>query len=147
MIVGFPFLSWYYLTGGIDYRKTALKELESKEKFNLDELLDTAHHSMVGELLLVDFGGSSDSFDKLYSQFDKAPDFNMLSLNSKNQNNLLSIDEVNKLKVYFTGSSYILVDSDGMVRRKYVDSSDDMQLLVKHIATLLPVNEKKKIKK
>lgn len=146
MLIGFPFVSWYYLTGGIDYRKTALKELESKIPFNFTELLDSSHQDLNGKLLLIDFNASNESFDRLYNQFNKAPEFNMISINSKDEIFNLSVEEIERLKSTYPGSDLVLIDAQGMERKRYVDKKDDLQLLVKHIATLLPVIEKKKEK-
>jgi hypothetical protein len=146
MIIGFPFLSWYYLTGGIEYRKTALKELENKVIFNEKDLLDSSHHALIGKLLLVDINGSTVSYEKLFNQFNKAPEFNIISHNVDKGYSALSEEEVKKLETKYAGTNFLLIDAEGMERRRYKDTNDDMLLLVKHIATLLPVNEKKKDK-
>lgn len=144
LLIGFPVLSWYYLTGGIDYRKQALKELKNRMDLP-DVALKILGDTLMGQVTLINLSGGQESYLKVNQQFEKVDEFSSLDLTT----DLDSTHQILKqsLASAYEGKAYLVLDDSLQLRYTYVDNIEDMKLLVKHIATLLPFDIKKKEKK
>ncbi|MCB0646342.1 MAG: hypothetical protein KDC49_06745 [Saprospiraceae bacterium] len=140
LLVLFPFFSWYYLRGGINYRKQALKELENKTALPA-EVQSIYTPTMEDQITLFNMGGSESSISKLNDQFGKVPEYRSIDLTQASDS--LAIIARQSLGTY-QDKAYLLVDDSMRLRRTYVENDEDLKLLVKHIATLLPFDIKKK---
>lgn len=142
MLVLFPLISWYYLTGGIDYRKQSLEEL--KNRTDLPESIVKLYPTdMEDQVSLIKLGGTTASLEQLAEQFGKVPQFRSIDLSEPKDS--LEVVAKNSLADY-AGKVYLLVDDSMHLRHTYSEGNEDMKLLVKHIATLLPFDIKKKEK-
>lgn len=142
LLVLFPFFSWYYLRGGINYRKQALQELENKTALP-SEVQSIFAPTMEDQITLFNMGGSESSVLKLKEQFGKVPEFRSIDLTQSSDS--LAIIVRQSLGTY-QNQAYLLVDDSMRLRRTYAETDEDLKLLVKHIATLLPFDIKKKEK-
>lgn len=143
VLVGFPALSWYYLRGGIDYRKEVLKELSNKVSFDQLAVLDSVNVATAkGKILLMDIHGEKGLSQKIFNQFKSSSQyFYMLSTNGIGHDTISTIQHEQFEGVVDT-FDYLLIDGDNNLRYKYTSSDSDIKLLIKHIATLIPFVEK-----
>ena len=142
ILVLFPLFSWYYLRGGINYRKQALQELQNKTSLP-SEVQSIYAPTMEDQITLFNLGGSASSVLKLNEQFGKVPEFRNIDL-TQTSDSLANI--VRQSLGAYQNQAYLLVDDSMRLRRTYVENDEDLKLLVKHIATLLPFDIKKKDK-
>ncbi|HOY15130.1 MAG TPA: hypothetical protein PLY70_18415 [Saprospiraceae bacterium] len=141
MLVGFPAISWYYLRGGVNYRKEAFAEMESKGPFDTSGLNKSLLDKIQNHVTIVDLNGSNETAKELLSQFDKVDEFLFLS-NHQVDSLKLAPEALEAYKKTYGNVDYVLVDLEGNVRSTYKDTSKDHKLLVKHVAILLPFVEK-----
>ena len=141
MLVAFPAISWYYLRGGINYRKEPFAEMVSKGPFDASLLNKSLQDKIQNHVTIVDLNGSDKTAKELLSQFDKVNEFLFLSQHQVDTLQITS-EALSAYKTTYTNADYVLVDLEGNVRSTYKDNTDDHKLLVKHVAILLPFVEK-----
>ncbi len=154
MIVIIPAVSWMFLRTGVDYRMESLKDLEMKEAFIKTDLLPDSI-SLNDHVSLICLDAASEKVAQLYDQFKDAPIFQLISTRPISQKIIdkgnfytLGNDYAIKMEEYskFRNAKYALIDGDSNIRRVYT-SDEEIKILVRHIATILPYVERKKEKK
>ena len=146
MLLLLPIISYIFLKDGFQYRKVALEELDAHEPLD-SVLLNAVDTSFTrNNVVLFDFGGNSETVTGIYEQFKNVDQFRLVTTSQQ-------IAQIDPVKVVYVSAEklgsytkmddggsapiFLLVDMDGMVRRKYL-REEERNDLVKHIATLLP---------
>lgn len=137
-IVVVPFISWFYLKKGFDYRRTLLSEISVK---------DSISHSLDIALL---FRGKTTVFSKngfsekpelitgLNEQFQKVVNFQLMSIDSLAGLNVMPKDYLADFFSKYENSQLILIDTAMRVRNVYVSDKESVKKLVEHISIVLP---------
>ena len=138
-----PAGSWYYLQSGYDYRLGALQELEPKGQFgklSLEENTPDLLENKVTLLCLCEdvVGEDLSTLDQIEEKYDSRG-FQLIKLTELN-------DEYRNLKSKYNPHKLILIDKDREHRRSYSFKDDEIKELVKHIAIVIPLPSRKKIK-
>ena len=169
-----PFVSWYYLQSGLNWRKKAQEELRGKEPFPLlafksrtgvplEESGFERHVSLVTRLS-CDFDSAQwDLVGRLYSQFKETKKANFIFIGDCAEKPFIIPDSIQRdvflnpctdslqtckaiLKDWPAGSRYALVDRFGIVRSYYpAKTHDEKRILVEHMALLLPRDRSEKV--
>lgn len=141
LLVAFPILSWYYLKGGIDYRKEVLKELEYKVPIDTT-LFDSFQIELIrNKVVVLDLHGDTAYTNKVYDQFKNTKDYFKLLSTSGVGGDSVSNELHKKLETLVDTMAYVLIDGQGNIRRKYSNTDDDIKLMIKHVASLIPFVE------
>lgn len=143
MIVIFPFVSWYYLSGGYEYRKSAIKALESKEVFSTDT---STIRLLKDHVTLIVNSDKKEVVKLIFNQFKNAPTFQLAIDSTFNfqADKALLIWNSSKIGMQkYADCDFLLIDADGMLRKKYLKGTEYNSELVKHIVTLLPMVAKR----
>jgi len=138
-----PAGSWYYLQSGYDYRLNALQELEPKgqlQKLNLDQDQPEFFYGKVTLICLCETVSSQDlsTLEQIEEKYDSRG-FQLLKWSSSD------VDFQN-LNGKYGKDNLILVDKDRELRSTYSFEEDEIKDLVKHIAIVIPLPTRKKIK-
>jgi len=169
-----PFVSWYYLKSGLDWRKKAQDVLNGTREFPVlpfhtlsgIPLEKSQLENHVSLLVLVPCDGTADQMElitKLYLQFKETQKANYLFLDTCSNASLALPDTV-KQKVFVlqgdearqsaavlmegwpTGKTYALIDKSGILRAYYTATTkDEKKTLVEHMALLLPRDHSEKV--
>lgn len=138
LVIIVPVGSWYYLQQGLDYRRSALKDLAVKDSIQIQDdslmlfkgkttllVLGKDSSVMVHSKIIDDQYGSSFSFQTLSTSTNlgipQVPDNYIANLIDK-----------------FSEYQYLLIDTSMKIRNHYKDSNEDLKRLVEHIAIILP---------
>jgi hypothetical protein len=139
----FPLVSWYYMKQGFGYRKQVLNELSTKIEIDTTSIDSVDLAIIKNKVAIINLHGNKDNIFKILEQFKSTGEFVLLSTPG-----YFSPTLEHKSHQYFERiageSKYLIIDNGGLVRYKYSDTQNDMKLMVKHIATLIPFVEKKK---
>lgn len=143
ILIALPGATWYFMKTGLEYRTQAVEELINKIPFIASQLgpkIDLLNRTSV-----ISFDNSSND-ESIYNQFKKTNGFQLIShrmINTEEMlpNTYVKIDDsvAANLRNRYEGKAYLLLDNESNVRYTYDNSNDDMQLLIKHIAILLPL--------
>ena len=79
LIVFFPLASWYYLQTGLDYRKDALKELESKGPFPFIEEVSRVNIEGYTNIIFHDTGLEG-KMKLIHDQFNDSRTFQLVQV-------------------------------------------------------------------
>lgn len=174
LLIGLPAGSWYYLQLGLDYRKETMGQLQDHGAFTLK-----TNHTPVGEgsVRVINFLSAANAdtkgplLAKLYEQFDKREDFELVTfvdttafadlvtfrttyqLEEEPQCSFPSLKTAEWQSFVSTHESdakaeipYLaLVDVKGNIRNFYEQEDEEaVKQLVEHIAFLLPIKKRDK---
>lgn len=174
LLIGLPAGSWYYLQLGLDYRKETMGQLQDHGAFTLK-----TNHTPVGEgsVRVINFLSATNAdtkgplLAKLYEQFDKREDFELVTfvdttafadlatfrttyqLEEEPQCSFPSLKAAEWQAFVSTHESgakaevpYLaLVDVKGNIRNFYEQEDEEaVKQLVEHIAFLLPIKKRDK---
>ncbi len=136
-----PFGSWYYLKGGLDYRKKALSELIVKDSIpsSIDSL-----HLLSGKTTVLSFSTDSASrivFASLLKQFEKTPGFQVMNIDTMTSDGsfLFSRNEdFSRFMATYEGKNFVLVDTSLNIRNSYSQSDEEIRKLIEHVAIVIP---------
>ncbi len=149
-LIFIPFASWYFLTGGIEYRLQSLEDLKMEKHMDQFSVFGdtTMLHRKVSFVIL---NGDSKLVNQMFDQFVEAPGFQVLNCDQSLSDDIeavnfksldsLQCSELNKIDT-LSGGRYALIDGDRNLRKVYFDDNE-FKDIVRHIATVLPYVEKK----
>ena len=162
-----PFVSWYYLQSGLNWRKQAQVIMSGKELFPEGEWTDqsgrklssgelTEHVTMVTLLTCENLEALQSTLEAFYTQFKETRKANFIILNSCKDKPALFADSL-KLSWYVfdcrdsvdlcqlllpqwpEGKSHALIDRNRIIRSYYAEeTADQKRILLEHMALLLP---------
>lgn len=169
-----PFVSWYYLQRGLDWRKEAQAVMKGTDSFPAGDWTDTNGHLFSSDQLeehvsliaLVRCNQSkeiSETLDQFYDQFKETKKANFIILNSC-LTDTAGIGKAVRLDWYpFTcsesaeicnilkskwpdGMNYALVDKRKVIRSYYPGNTEkEKRVLLEHMALLLPRERSEKV--
>lgn len=177
LLVGLPAGSWYYLQKGLDYRLETMGQLTDHGDFKLFTAESSDEESKA--VRLINFLSTNKTqreeqgvlLSKLYEQFDKRDDFQLITFWDSSAFNGLdafktsygleeepqctfeplgqaewaSFVQTYKKEAATPGQHMALVDLEGNIRSFYVQSEQkEVRSLVEHIALLLPMKKQDK---
>lgn len=168
----FPFVSWYYLQRGLDWRKEAQEVMKGKEAFPSGEWMDQTTNKistdqLEGKVTLVTFlncdqiDDDKNLLNELYEQFKETGKAHFIILDSCRTDKLddlsrqdwivLSCSDSMNLcyllsKNWPDDKSHALVDKDKHIRSYYAsETEDEKRILLEHMALLLPRERSEKV--
>jgi hypothetical protein len=162
-----PFVSWYYLQSGLEWRKKAQEIMNGTKPFPSGEYFDIKGKKFSHELLnnhvsIVTFlpckeeGEQMTVLREIYNQFKDTQKANFILLDSCSASGPSTTDEtkqnwfvipcIDTLPLCSSfrmdwpeGKSFALVDRKGIIRSYYsINTKDEKRILVEHMALLLP---------
>jgi hypothetical protein len=169
-----PFVSWYYLQSGLNWRKAAQEVMHGTTPFPevnfnngnglifSNELLEE-HVSIVCFISCTNGQDQLDVLQELYEQFKETNKANFILLDScqtgktgtsgpekKNWYVLPCLDSLplcsSLLNDWPDGKAFALVDRNKVVRSYYsIATKDEKRMLVEHMALLLPRERQEKV--
>jgi hypothetical protein len=169
-----PFVSWYYLQSGLNWRKQAQAIMNGKQPFPEGQWMDVsgkklssdqlADHVTIVNLVTCDnIEVMSGILDAFYKQFKETKKANFIILNSCENAPFALQDSLRAGWFVFTcsdtlnlcskmlpnwppGKDHALIDRHQIIRSYYNDATkDEKRLLLEHMALLLPRQESEKI--
>lgn len=169
-----PFVSWYYLQSGLNWRKAAQEIMHGKtpfpivayhnangQKFSTDLLEE--HVSIVSFVPCVEGSEQMTVLTEIYDQFKDTEKANFIQLDSCTKTIELVMDATKKnwfvlpcndslglcttlMKEWQPGTSFALVDRNGVIRSYYsISTKEEKRILVEHMALLLPRERQEKV--
>lgn len=163
-IIGFPFVSYYYLKMGFNIRKDALDHLKNEIPFNTSQTdlisnIDTSLFSKWSKEVLIIHRVKDDNLDEMhkFAEYLKGRnDFNILALTSDAGSIVLQDTSYSSVitKAYFSENEINeIMDSnvDNQLcyklkkRSSYQSTQEGIGLLYKHTIILLPVKKRDKL--
>lgn len=141
-----PFVSWFYLQKGLEYRKNLEREVVAKDSVRITE--DTLH-LLRGKTSVISFAGTVGGdkvVEGILQQFKDVPRFQILSGGAVADNIAVPPGYFDALASRYAGKKYMLVDTSCRIRNIYMDNTEDIKKLVEHIAVVLPRKEEADIK-
>jgi predicted metal-binding protein len=169
-----PFVSWYYLQSGLTWRKKAQEVLHGTEAFPMIPLQSLSgvpmekselenHVSLVALVECDSIDGQLEFITKLYSQFKETRKANFIFIDTCREVELTFPDSLSRgiytmgcndslhscaplLETWPSGKLYALLDKTGTIRAYYqAKTQDQKQMLVEHMALLLPRDHGEKV--
>jgi len=162
-----PFVSWYYLQSGLNWRKQAQIIMSGKEHFPEGEWIDlsgrklssgelTEHVTLVTILSCENLESVQGTLNAFYTQFKETRKANFIILNTCEDKSSSMVDSL-KLSwyVFNCGNSsdlcqlllrqwpeekvHALIDRNNIIRSYYAeDTKEQKRILLEHMALLLP---------
>lgn len=164
ILIGFPLISWWYLRGGIEFRKDALNAMEIKA-----EIVPTIYTSQSGftfpsedyrvnTLFVVDEHSNLSEIEAYYNQFKNTGEVAVYVYNKQSgphndvdfSTNYYVLDSMDTFLSDKNNSGFdiFLIDANSNVRNYYISGEKtSMNELVTHTAVLLPPTEKREIRR
>lgn len=169
-----PFVSWYYLQSGLNWRKAAQEVMHGKTPFPAvdynngnglkfsNELLEE-HVSIVSFISCANGEDQMNVLHELYEQFKETNKANFILLDSCQTDIMGTGDQVKKnwyripcsdsltlcrslLNDWPAGKTFALVDRNKVIRSYYgIGTTDEKRMLVEHMALLLPRERQEKV--
>jgi hypothetical protein len=169
-----PFVSWYYLRSGLEWRQKAQAVLSGKKEFpelpfrsTRGVLLEKAqlenHVSLVVMVSCNDRSTQMELVTKLYLQFKETQKANFIFVDTC-QHSSLSLPDTMKENIYTihcpdslsdcslllkdwpVGNQFGLIDRNGVIRAYYpAITHDEKKMLVEHMAILIPRDYTEKV--
>jgi len=170
-----PFVSWYYLKSGLEWRKNAqtvmngkqpLPELPFQNSTTGKPLEKSQLEYHVSLLVLVSCDNASSQHDlvgTLYHQFKETHKANFLFVDTCSQSTftlpdtlrenvytLHCVDSLRNCKSFLqdwpVGKNFALIDKTGIIRSYYIAGNhDEKKMLVEHMALLIPRDYSEKV--
>ncbi len=137
-LVVVPFISWYYLKEGLDYRKQALSELKVKDsiQIELDSLLILKGNTT---LLVLQSGKEvTDLLHPIQEQFKNTQNFQIVSFDQTSGFDYLPLGYLSQLKSKYNDESFMLIDTSLYIRNTYKHDMDAVRKMIEHIAIVIP---------
>jgi len=138
-VVVVPFISWYYLKQGYNYRKAILSEVLPKDSIYFR--LDTNGLLKSKTTVLVLSKSSQEintNINGVYEQFKNVPNFQIVSFDSISGNTIKIDSGFVDLRPKYHEFSFILVDTAYRIRNFYPNNDTSIKKLIEHIAVILP---------
>ncbi len=165
ILIIFPLISWYYLKGGIEFRREALSALEPKETVESLNYIYNSNVSFafpsesyrVNTLFLLKDNQLPENIKSYYNQFKNTEEVAVFVKSSQSE---LLIDDLSLYEHIFIvdslanaleiiandGFNVFLIDNQNRIRNYYRSNDENsMQDLVTHTAVLLPPTQKREI--
>lgn len=149
LLVVLPALSWYYLRSGYDFRLDLLHKLEVKK--SLDRNIYELDGNLISSKLLqktsliVDLQkANSDKVLEVQNQFDQAFTYQTVFVGQDSckivQNKYLKCLQLShsNMNELLNGHTFAIVDTGMYVRNWYSEADSIYELIVKHLAVVLP---------
>jgi len=162
-----PFVSWYYLQSGLNWRRQAQAMMNGTKPFPVGEWIDDAglhfqsssledHVSLIVSVNCQNADTLKPMLDSFYNQFRETNKANFMILNSCGEKGRLFADSLRKQWHVFScndstdicdvlfpewpdGKTTSLVDRKMIIRSYYSTSNrDEKRMLLEHMALLLP---------
>lgn len=146
-VVVVPFISWYYLKLGYNYRKQILAEVKVKD--SIDILLDSidVFKAKTTVLILKRTDKSNNLSKGLLEQFKNMNGFQVASYDSLSTNTTIVPNTyLTNLQSKYQGNSVLLIDTSLRIRNAYNDDPASIKKLIEHIAVILPRQKEADIK-
>ena len=168
-----PFVSWYYLQSGLDWRKKAQEVMSGTTPFPPGQYVladGSVFHtdSMTQHVSIISFvpcnaqdPAEKEVLDVIYKQFKDTNKARIIQVDScrtassggsplKNWYVIPCIDSLNLCKTLATdwpaGKPFALVDRKGIIRSYYsIGTHDEKRTLVEHMSLLLPRDRQEKV--
>ena len=168
ILIVFPLISYYYLSEGTNYRKTALTELKDSIKINQFSLTTSNsiilnNDSLLNKVVLFSLvnhynESEKSNLENLFNKFKDRSDFCLVSIQNESNNlNIKSepnganfysilkseteIDSLSNVWVKTKSPAIFVVDIKNNIRKTYKDHSlESFKNVLKHIAILLPMS-------
>ena len=137
-LVVVPFISWYYLKEGLDYRKKALSELIAKDSISVE--LDSLQ-KLAGKTTLLLNKSSKDVTDlisPIQEQFKNTQGFQIISFDTIPGIIHLPENYLSQLRTKYADQSFILIDTSLFIRNTYKHDMDAVRKMIEHIAIVIP---------
>ncbi len=167
MLFLLPFVSWYYLQSGLNWRKQAQAIMSGTQPFPAGEWKDQTnqlfssgdlaeHVSIVSLVSCENEKSISITLDSLYHQFKETKKANFIILNTCNEQSDLLLDTTRTAWYVFNcgdsntlcdlvlakwppGKTHALIDRNKVIRAYYAEvTKDEKKMLLEHMALLLP---------
>lgn len=137
-IVVVPFISWYYLKQGFNYRRALMAEVVPKD--SIPVLQDTFGLLRGKTTVFSKNGFRSDTLivTGLKSQFEKVVDFQILAGDSTSSTPKLSKFFLDNYFNKYGDNQIVLIDTAMRIRNVYESDKESIKKLVEHIAIILP---------
>jgi len=169
-----PFVSWYYLQSGLNWRKAAQEVMNGKKVFPNTEFTSKAGRQFSSSLLeehvsivtFVPCTGNDEQMmvlQEVYNQFKETNKANFILLDSCGGTTDTAEDHLKKnwyripcsdslticsslLADWPAGKVFALVDRNKVIRSYYaIKTRDEKRILVEHMALLLPRERQEKV--
>lgn len=137
-LVVVPFISWYYLKEGLDYRIKALSELIAKDSISVE--LDSLK-KLAGKTTLLLNKSSKDVTDlipPIEEQFKNTQGFQIISFDTIPGIIHLPENYLNQIRTKYADQSFILIDTSLFIRNTYKHDMDAVRKMIEHIAIVIP---------
>ena len=133
-----PFISWFYLKKGFDYRRALISEIVPKD--SISSSLDTAFifRGKTTVFSKTGFNDNSDLVKGLEEQFQKVIDFQLVTVDSLTGLNVIPAGYLSDFFGKYGANQLILMDTAMRVRNVYDYDAESIKKLVEHIAIVLP---------
>lgn len=167
MLFLLPFVSWYYLQSGLNWRKQAQAIMSGTQPFPEGKWMDqkgrlfssddlTEHVSLVTLVSCENQNSISNTLDSLYRQFKETKKANFIILNTCQEGATWLSDTTKTSWFVFNcddstrlcnllmanwppGKTHALIDRNKVIRAYYDEvTKDEKKLLLEHMALLLP---------
>lgn len=163
ILFGLPIASWYFLKGGLDWRKSKIVELAPKGRFigafNFERAdKDRLFELMTHKTCVVKFKGAMSELDQsMLKQFKNAHTFQYLVLSqdsdipagwsSKSLERYYRPQNVTPRGGKYPKLDYMIVDTAGFIRQSYVGNNNAvLTSMIEDLAVILPRRTEKVIK-
>ncbi|MDZ4748643.1 MAG: hypothetical protein SH808_09165 [Saprospiraceae bacterium] len=170
-----PFVSWYYLQSGLEWRKDAQEVMNGKTPFPsgtcvLADGRKFSADSLEGRVTLIayvscdtDDKGQKDVLEALYDQFRETSKAAFVLLDTCQAGSSFSIQKQHKYwyvipcsdsiaicsavhALWEKDKMFALVDRKGVIRSYYaINTTDEKRILVEHMSLLLPRERQEKV--
>jgi hypothetical protein len=137
-LVVVPFISWYYLKEGLDYRKKALSELIAKDSISvkIDSLKKLAGKTTL--LLNKSSKDVTDLIPPIQEQFKNTVGFQIISFDTVPGIVHLPENYLGQLRTKYSDQTFILIDTSLFIRNTYKHDMDAVRKMIEHIAIVIP---------
>lgn len=169
-----PFVSWYYLQSGLNWRKAAQDIMHGKTPFPTIEYRNSNGQKFTSDMIeehvsIVSFVACAEGSEQMkvltemYDQFKETGKANFILLDSCSTVEELVVDAAKKnwftipcldsvrlcstlLKEWPAGAMFALVDRNKVIRSYYgIATKEEKRILVEHMALLLPRERQEKV--
>jgi hypothetical protein len=144
LLVFVPLGSWFYLKQGLDYRKNALQQLQSKA--SLDSIPDSVNVFKYKTSLLVLNENEEilNICDLINEQFKDAFTFQIVGNIKRGYAIPVSVQTLSYIEP--GTNSFAIIDTAMQVRNLYSSDTKDLKMMIEHLAIVLPRLKEKDIR-
>ncbi|MBK8519044.1 MAG: hypothetical protein IPL55_22995 [Saprospiraceae bacterium] len=137
-VVVVPFISWYYLKQGYNYRKKLLSEVVIKDSLLTN---DDSLSLLKGKTTVLVINSNTKTnyyLEGLYNQFKNVNGFQIASFDSIDNTVHLPEVYISNFMDKYKSSQIALFDTSLHLRNVYNNESESIKKLIEHIAIILP---------